>query len=157
MVRSVKSVDVVVAISLCILGCGRQQSLAERRSEVAAKGAEVMPFDLGKTTHVFQDLPDGGLQTVTANSPDDTVQVRLIQEHLQLEALRFAKGDFGDPRTIHGHSMPGLAELSQGAARIRVEYAGRRDGGVVRYTTNDPALVAALHHWFAAQRMDHGS
>ena len=157
MVRSVKSVDVVVAISLCILGCGRRQSLSERRSEVAARGAEVMPFDLRKTTHVFQDLEDGGLQTVTANSPGDTSQVRLIQEHLQLEALRFTKGDFSDPRTIHGHAMPGVAELSQGAARIRVEYSARSDGGAVRYTTSDPALVAALHHWFAAQRMDHGS
>ena len=115
-----------------------------------------MPFDLARTSHRFESLPDGGLQTVRTLEPD-TQQVRLIREHLRSEAVRFSRGDFGDPAAIHGHEMPGLAELSKGAARITVEFRERPDGGELRYRTREPALVEALHHWFAAQRMDHGT
>ena len=143
---------------LLLAGCaGTRQASQERLAEVAAKGATVMPFDLSKTRHVFESLPDGGLQTVTAKQPDDSQQVRLIQEHLSAEAARFSRGDFTDPMAIHGHEMPGVAELRAGAARVRIEYTPRNDGGQVRYTATDPALIAALHRWFEAQRMDHGS
>jgi hypothetical protein len=30
------------------------------------------------------------------------------------------------------------------------------NGAQIRYSTKDPALVMALHQWFAAQRADHG-
>ncbi len=115
-----------------------------------------MPFDLAKTRHVFAALPDGGLQTVAALSAADSQQVRLIREHLRSERDRFSRGDFDDPMAIHGHAMPGLAELRAGASRIVVEYAETADGAQLRYRTTDPALLEALHRWFAAQRMDHG-
>ena len=115
-----------------------------------------MPFDLERTTHTFQDMPDGGLQTVTADDPEDAEQVRLIREHLSAEAQRFAAGDFGDPANIHGAAMPGLAELSQAGGAIEIEYSELTDGAAIRYSTEDPALVAALHRWFDAQVSDHG-
>jgi hypothetical protein len=115
-----------------------------------------MPFDLAKTHHVFEKAPDGGLQTVTANDAGDSVQVRLIREHLREEAARFARGDFADPMALHGHGMPGLEELRAGAARIEVRYADRAGGGEIRYRTPEPGLVTALHRWFDAQLMDHG-
>lgn len=124
---------------------------------MAARGAEVMPFDLTRTRHVFESLPEGGLQTVSANDPNDTTQVRLIQAHLRDEAARFARGDFSDPMAIHGHAMPGIEDLRRGANAIRVEYTPQTNGGRIRYATTDPALLAALHRWFEAQRMDHGS
>ena len=40
----------------------------DRQAEVAERGAAVMPFDLERTTHVFKALPDGGVQTVVADS-----------------------------------------------------------------------------------------
>ena len=40
-----------------------------RQKEVAVKGAKVMPFDLERTTHVFQKLDDGGLQKVVVKDP----------------------------------------------------------------------------------------
>ena len=49
-----------------------------------------------------------------------------------------------------------LAELRQGYARIEVAYSELSDGAQIRYTTSDPAMVAALHAWFAAQLSDHG-
>ena len=80
----------------------------------------------------------------------------MIQGHLQEEAERFRRGDFGDPAAIHGDAMPGLAELRTGAGQISVRYGPLPDGAQLRYTTEEPALVAALHQWFAAQTSDHG-
>jgi hypothetical protein len=115
-----------------------------------------MPFDLAKTHHVFEKLPDGGVQRVWVKDHTDTLQIRLVREHLQEEAARFARGDFADPMALHGPAMPGLTELRAGAGRIDVAYAERPDGGVIRYRATEPALVAALHRWFDAQLVDHG-
>jgi len=52
--------------------------------------------------------------------------------------------------------MPGLAALSAGASRIHVRYAQTPAGAQIAFTTADPALIAALHRWFAAQVSDHG-
>lgn len=134
-----------------------EQAVAARQAEVAAKGRAVMGFDLDRTTHVFQELPDGGRQTVTADDPADRQQVRLVQQHLRSEQAAFARGDFSDPAAIHGQQMPGLAQLRAGVGRITVGYRALRDGAELRYQTGDPALVAALHAWFKAQTSDHGS
>jgi hypothetical protein len=132
-------------------------AVRSRQAKVAGRGAQVMPFDLEQTTHVFQQLPDGGLQTVTANDPANTDQIALIQAHLQEEAVKFRHGDFGGPATIHGQDMPGLADLKAGAAKIDVEYTALPNGAQIRYATSDPTLIMALHHWFAAQISDHGA
>ena len=133
-----------------------QQTDPARRAGIDAKGAQVMPFDLARTQHVFTNRPDGGVQTVTALDPADKRNIELIREHLRKEADRFARGDFADPTAIHGQDMPGLAELKAGAARIRVRYEQLPDGARLRYTTTDPELVEAIHSWFRAQSRDHG-
>jgi hypothetical protein len=127
-----------------------------RQEQVATRGASVMPFDLDATTHVFQPQPDGGLQQVVAKNPADAEQIALIRQHLQHEAAKFARGDFADPAAIHGEEMPGLAALRESAGRIDIAYSELVDGAQIRYTTSDPALVTALHQWFAAQLSDHG-
>ena len=132
-------------------------AFAERRREVAERGALVMPFDLERTTHVFTPTASGGVQTVVADDAADREQVGLVRAHVREEAARFARGDFADPAAIHGEEMPGLAELRAGASRIRVEYEDVPAGGRIRYATTDAALVRALHAWFAAQRSDHGA
>jgi hypothetical protein len=142
----------IMAITLGLIastGCTRQ-------AQVAARGAQVMPFDLEQTIHVFQRLDDGGRQTVTAKDPSNTQQIALIQSHLQHEADRFRQGDFSDPARIHGDDMPGLAELKAGFAQIDIRYTALPNGGEIRYTTTGPALVTALHQWFMAQVSDHG-
>ena len=159
----------VVAAGMLVLGlaaCGddggedRQGDSGangERQAEVAERGADVMPFDLDATTHRFEPTPDGLVQTVVADDPDDADQVGLVRRHLAEEAERFAAGDYGDPAAIHGDDMPGLAELEAGADAIDVAYADAPDGARVTYTTSDPALVDALHRWSEAQVMDHGA
>jgi hypothetical protein len=148
---------VLVALALCGLlastGVGSAQT---RQEEVAKRGAQVMPFDLEQTMHMFQTLDDGGRQTVTAKDPANSQQIALIQAHLQEEAAKFQRGDFSDSATIHGEDMPGLAALKAGARQIAIQYTPLPNGAQIQYTTRDPALIDALHQWFAAQRSDHG-
>jgi hypothetical protein len=127
-----------------------------RQEEVAAKGAKIMPFDLEQTTHHFQPLENGGLQMVTVKDPSNSTQIALIQTHLKEEAEKLHRGDFSDPAKIHGENMPGLAALQTGAQHIAVQYTALPNGAQIRYSTKDPALIMALHQWFAAQRADHG-
>jgi len=58
----------IAILMLTFSGCGH----SARHAEIAAKGAEVMPFDLEKTTHIFEKLENGGRQQVIANVEDDT-------------------------------------------------------------------------------------
>jgi hypothetical protein len=151
------AVVLVVIVTIGILYRSGMLAAHSRQAEVAARGAQVMPFDLDQTAHVFQQLPDGGLQTVTAKDVANTQQIAFIQTHLQEEAVKFRRGDFGDPATIHGQDMPGLADLKAGAAKIDVRYTALPNGAQIRYATTDPTLIMALHHWFTAQISDHGA
>lgn len=137
-------------------GSPTPQATDERQADVAVRGAEVMPFDLERSTHVFAPTDDGGLQTVRSDDGDEE-QIQLIRDHLREEAGRFARGDFHDPAMIHGSEMPGLHTLVMGADRMTVEYQPVEGGGEIRYTSSDEDIVAAIHEWFAAQRSDHGA
>jgi hypothetical protein len=145
-----------------LAGCGDEpdgpadDGLAQRQADVAERGADVMPFDLDATTHAFDPVPGGLVQTVVADDPTDGEQVALVRGHLADEAARFGAGDFGDPAAIHGDDMPGLAELEAGADAITVTYEDTDAGGRISYASDDAALVDALHRWAEAQTMDHG-
>ncbi len=115
-----------------------ETTTAARQAEMATRGAQVMPFDLEQTMHVFQSLDDGGLQTVRTKDPANREQIALIQTHLQEEVAKFQRGDFSDPATIHGEAMPGLAELRAGAGQIEMQYTPLPDGAQMR------TLVAAV-------------
>ena len=147
---------VVAGAAVWILSAATILPAQTRQKEVAVKGAKVMPFDLERTTHVFQKLDDGGLQKVVVKDPTNKKQIALIQSHLKEESEKFRKGDFSDPAKIHGEDMPGLAELKTGAARIDVRYTALSDGAQIRYATKDAKLITAIHRWFDAQLSDHG-
>jgi hypothetical protein len=147
---------IVLAIAAVVWIGSRSPGDDGRLAEVAARGARVMPFDLERTTHRFEPRSDGGVQTVVADDPGDSDQIHLIRRHLADEAERFKAGDFGDPATIHGDEMPGLAELKEGVGRIEVRYEDAPAGGRISYRTENTDLVAAIHDWFEAQLTDHG-
>jgi hypothetical protein len=136
-------------------GACADQDVADRQAQVADAGQEVMPFDLDATTHVFEKLEDGGLQTVVADT-DDAEQVALVRAHLAEEAERFARGDFHDPAAIHGEEMAGLHDLITGHERLSISYREVELGAEIRYASEDPSLVEAIHAWFDAQLADHG-
>lgn len=131
-------------------------AVANRQQMVHNMGSQVMPFDLGKTTHVFKVTDTGGIQQVVAKDPNDQQQIALIQQHLQHETMQFSMGNFSDPSTLHGSDMPGLKQLEAGAAQIKVEYTALPNGAQLTYTTSEPQLIVALHQWFDAQLSDHG-
>lgn len=138
-------------------GAGSDGALADRRTEVAERGAEVMPFDLDATTHRFEPTDTGLVQTVVADDPSDAEQVALVREHLAAEAEAFRRGDFGDPAAIHGDDMPGLAELEAAAGDVAIAVQELPDGARVTFTAASEDLVDALHRWAEAQVMDHGA
>jgi hypothetical protein len=133
-----------------------EQITESRSDEVQRRGAEVMPFSLEQTTHIFIKTEDGGIQQVIAKKNADAGQVRLIREHLAKISRQFARGDFSDPARIHGEDMPGLAALRQAEpGRIRIEFRGLGTGAQIAYSTDDPELIEAIHRWFDAQLKDH--
>ena len=130
---------------------------ARRQAEVAKHGADVMPFSLKATTHIFTKTTDGGIQRVVAKSAADTAQIKFVREHLRDIQAQFLKGNFSGPTHIHGAEMPGLAELE--AARpgqIAIDYRDVSGGAELSYRTTDARLVLAFHRWFDAQLSDHG-
>ncbi|MBX3431226.1 MAG: hypothetical protein KF779_16690 [Hyphomonadaceae bacterium] len=134
----------------------QESASPERLEAVAQAGAQVMPFDLERTTHSFRDRAWGGEQIVVSDD-GDAQQVALIRAHLSAEAMRFSRGDFGGPEAIHGHDMPGLAVLRDQHAAIDVAYSEVPNGASITYRSQDSAVVGAIHEWFEAQRTDHGA
>jgi hypothetical protein len=131
---------------------------AQRQAEVARLGADVMPFSLKATTHVFTKTADGGTQRVIAKSAADAQQVKLVRDHLRDIRIQFLKGDFSGPSHIHGTEMPGLADLKAAKpGQVAIDYKDVDAGAELTYRTADAKLVAALHEWFDAQLSDHGA
>lgn len=130
---------------------------AQRQAEVAHRGKDVMPFELTATTHIFTKNAEGGIQRVVAKKSSDTVQVKLVRQHLHEIRDQFIQGDFSGPSHIHGQDMPGLAELKAAQpGQIGIVYKDVKGGAELTYKTSDASLVAALHQWFDAQLSDHG-
>lgn len=131
---------------------------AERQAEVAQRGAEVMPFSLKATTHIFTQSDDGGNQQVIAKNLSDSGQIRLIRKHLREIQVQFQRGDFSGPARTHGTDMPGLAQLRAAKpGQISITYKDIKGGGELTYRSDDPKLVSSLHAWFDAQLSDHGA
>lgn len=149
----------LTALAALAAACATHEPSASvsRHEEVAQKGSTVMPFDLMKTTHFFDDDASGGVETITANDRSDARQVELIRSHLAKESERFAQGDFSDPAAIHGADMPGLAALERAGGKLHVSYRDVPGGASLTYASADPAVVGAIHDWFAAQRSDHAA
>lgn len=133
-------------------------STAERQQEVGRRGAEVMPFALSATTHVFTKTPSGGTQRVIVKDSSDSAQVALMRGHLRDIEQQFRRGDFSGPSHIHGDAMPGLAQLKAAQpGQLSITYRDVPAGAELEFRSEDKGLVTALHQWFDAQVTDHGA
>jgi hypothetical protein len=141
----------VIAASVCLAdGPTREEAVRER-------SADVMPFDVGATTHIFNKTSTGGIQRVVAKTADDMPQVEPIRAHLKIIADKFGRGDFGEPAHVHGAGMPGLVTLrSAKTGELKISYRDTPLGGEIEYSSSNPEIVAAVHDWFDAQLADHG-
>jgi hypothetical protein len=127
-----------------------------RQTQVERNSEHVMPFSMDAAMHRFVPTVTGGIQTVIVHN-GDSKQVVLVRSHLRKEAQAFARGDFTDPASIHGGTMPGLQAMHKGAKRISVRYSEVKNGAAITYATSDSALQSAIHAWFKAQVSDHGA
>jgi hypothetical protein len=128
-----------------------------QQEHVHGRSHAVMPFDMTKTVHVFTMTESGGIERVIVKDKRDREEVMLIQQHLRKEAARFREGDYSDPASLHGASMPGLRELQAGVKRVAVSYSDVPDGGQITFSTTDLHLLTAIHRWFGAQLSEHGA
>jgi hypothetical protein len=127
-----------------------------RQDDVRDKGAQVMPFALDRTIHLFDKTASGGVQRVRVrgDAPD---QVAMIRAHLREIAQAFAARDFDKPAHIHGAGMPGLAEMKRAkSGELDVAYRDLDDGAEIAYVGHTPGMIDAVHRWFDAQLSDHG-
>lgn len=165
MTRSIALVLLVPALLAC--GDGDQgeaeQAAADRAAadsafaELQERGAsaEAMGVDQYTSTHVFEDLADGGRIELQRDA-DDPVGTEQIRAHLRLIADRFAGGDFAIPGFVHDTGeVPGTATMAERRTAIDYEFAELPRGGEVRIRTSDPEAVRAVHEFLAFQRSDH--
>ena len=61
----------VAAATFILLPWSSHAADLARQADVAGRGADVMPFDLKATTHVFTKTAHGGVQRVVAKSATD--------------------------------------------------------------------------------------
>ena len=118
------------------------------------RGKMAMGVDQYRSAHQFDVLPDGGRIAVEMKE-DDSLSVAQIRAHLKLIEHAFQAGDFSTPEFVHMRAMPGTDVMARRKAFIRYAYADLPRGGEVRITTNDPASLAAIRQFMAAQRGDH--
>ena len=118
-----------------------------------------MPFDLSISVHIFKMTESNGVLRVVLRDPKAVRpdQISLIRQHLQHEANEFQRGNFGDPATLHGATMPGLKELQAGSSKIKVTYSELPTGGQITFETSDIHALTAIHRWFGAQLSEHGA
>lgn len=153
---AVVAASTYVLLGVLVLSSPAVADDTARQMEVSRHGAEVMPFSLAATTHIFTKTADGGIQQVVTKHHDPK-QVTLIRGHLAVIARQFSAGDFEAPQQIHGNDMPGLAALRTAKpGELRIHYRDLPGGGEIVYRTKEPRLVTALHEWFDAQLSDHG-
>ena len=56
----------LLTLPILLIACqsqGESTPQSERQAIVAERGAEVMPFDLERTTHIFEKIGNGGVTT----------------------------------------------------------------------------------------------
>ena len=71
-----------------------------------------MPFDLNRTTHVFQMTQTGDILRVVVKDPKDTNKLSSNGNTFSTKR-RASKADFSDPATLHGQNMPGIRDWPQ--------------------------------------------
>lgn len=147
----------ILLLPLAVSAVGYCQPESEHQQMIHEMGKKVMPFDLSKTQHIFEMTDNGGIEQVIIRNKKDSDQLPLIRQHLQHEAMRFSRGDFSDPMSLHGANMPGIKDMMANVSRIKITYTELVNGAQLTFETKGIYLITAIHRWFGAQLSDHGA
>jgi hypothetical protein len=128
---------------------------AHHHDAVNARGEKAMGFSQTATTHHFRLVPDGGYVQVQANSADDTMDRDHIRMHLQMQAKRFAAGDFSNSEMTHARVLPGTPQMQTLKSAITYKYEEIERGARLHITSKDAPAVAAIHEFLKFQIEDH--
>jgi TusA-related sulfurtransferase len=151
----------VVLVSLTIhaqdtMQCPQhQESPDQHAAGVDMRGDHAMGFSHENTKHHFEELPDGGIIEVDANSESDMATRDQIREHLKHIAGMFSANDFEVPMFIHDTIPPGVPVMKLKSGEIAYTYLPTQRGAMVRIVTHDPAALKAVHEFLAFQIEDH--
>lgn len=147
-------VSSLLLLALTTLACGEKPAADAEFAELQARGADAMGVDQYTSSHVFEDLPDGG-RIVLQRDSADAAGTETIRTHMRDIAGRFAAGDFSIPGMVHAQEVPGTKVMAERKAFIAYTADTLPRGGQVRIATTDSAAIAAVHAFLAFQRMDH--
>jgi hypothetical protein len=138
-----------------LLAFAQESEHTHHHDAVNARGEKAMGFSQTATTHHFTLLPDGGYIQVQANSADDAMDRDHIRMHLQMQAKRFAAGDFSLSEMTHDRVLPGTPQMQTFKSAITYKYEEIERGGRLRISSKDPAAIAAIHDFLKFQIEDH--
>lgn len=161
--RGFWAVLLAIAIVLEAAACTRSRSdraTSAQQSDspfaaVQSRGETVMGVDQYTSTHVFEDLPDGGRIILDRDPQADTGGIARIRQHMHDITDAFEAGDFTKPFQVHAEAVPGTSVMAARRSTIKYAEVDRPRGAEVRIRTTDPAAVAAVHEFLAFQRGAH--
>ena len=144
-----------LAVAIASLACSRQAAHADSAfAAMQQRGGMAMGVDQYSSTHRFDASPDGG-RIELQRDVDDTLGVEQIRTHMKMLKHSFEAGDFSTPEFVHMKTMPGTTVMAERRATITYAYHELPRGAELRMTSSDPAAVAAIHEFMAAQRNEH--
>jgi hypothetical protein len=152
----VKAAVMGVAL-LLVSACGGNGKVDDDSAFAAVqeRGRTAMGVDQYTSTHVFEDLPDGGRVVLDRDDASDTTGIRTIRDHMRVIEAAFRRGDFTLPGQVHARDVPGTDAMRERRDLIRYVAVDRPQGAEVRMTTTDSSALAAIRAFLAFQRSDH--
>jgi hypothetical protein len=132
-----------------------QSQESSSQHDMEHRGEDVMGFSQTKTTHHFLLTKDGGVITVNAKDPKDTVSQDQIRMHLPHIATAFASGDFTDPMEVHEQTPPGVSTMKRLKAQIQYKFEEIDTGGRVLIHSDNTKAIDAIHDFLRFQIREH--
>ncbi len=120
---------------------------AQAFDSMQQRGKMAMGVDQYTSTHVFDDLPNGGRIELQRDSTD-SAGVAKIRKHFAEIATAFKGGNFSSPEFVHAQSVSGTGVMAAKRAEITYTVKDLPRGAELLITTTDPAAVAAIHEFF---------
>ncbi len=145
----------IAVVALSLFAFSQEAEHAHHHDAMMARGEKAMGFSQTATTHHFHLLPNGGYIQVQANDTNDVANRDHIRMHLQMQAKRFAAGDFSLSEMTHDRVLPGTPEMQKLKSSINYKYEQIERGGRLQISSTNPTAITAIHQFLRFQIEDH--